>query len=245
MRICIGDIHGCLDELKQLLSLAAFDRNRDTLISVGDMIDRGPYNLETLRFIKELPSSIVVRGNHDDKIRRWLSGNPVQLKHGAETTAAELDKAGDKEKEWVLDYLNSLPTQYADKDILVVHAMPTAWGNKSTSHNDVTYGFSDRRRMYGEKRLYKGVEVRWNWWDHWDAANFDGRTVCFGHYWFQDVVLRENIVGLDTSCVRGGQLSGYIVETGEIVKVDSNQSWIQDNQKDRLEAEAWATNWLE
>lgn len=243
MRIVVGDIHGCLEELRALLEKAGFNERKDTLVSVGDMVDRGPHNLETLRFISSLPNKVVVRGNHDDKIRRWLKGNPVHISHGAEVTAAELDKAGDKTKEWAFEWLDSLPTQYMDGEILVVHAMPTEWSKTTQTYGNVTTAFNDRRRMYGEKREYKGVEVRWNWWDHWNAANFGGRTVFFGHYWFTDVVIRPNVVGLDTSCVRGGKLSGYIVEDNELVQVESNQSWQQDNQKERLEAEAWTNKW--
>ena len=62
---CIGDIQGCYDELKQLLRIIDYDYKRDHLWFVGDLVNRGPKSLETLRFIKNLPNTKIVLGNHD------------------------------------------------------------------------------------------------------------------------------------------------------------------------------------
>tara|TARA_R110002110_G_scaffold271566_3_gene486987 strand:+ start:12141 stop:12959 length:819 start_codon:yes stop_codon:yes gene_type:complete len=62
----IGDLQGCLDPLKQLLDKIAYDPNHDQLWFTGDLINRGPQSLETLRYVASLPSNtIVVLGNHD------------------------------------------------------------------------------------------------------------------------------------------------------------------------------------
>ena len=62
----IGDVHGCFQELQQLLSLIKFDPQNDKLWFTGDLINGGPQPLETLRFIKSLGSQqICVLGNHD------------------------------------------------------------------------------------------------------------------------------------------------------------------------------------
>lgn len=62
---CIGDIQGCFDELEQLLKIIDYNHNRDKLWFVGDLVNRGPKSLEVLRFIKNLPNTKVVLGNHD------------------------------------------------------------------------------------------------------------------------------------------------------------------------------------
>ena len=62
---CIGDIQGCFNELQNLLQLIAFDKKKDELWFVGDLVNRGPNSLEVLRFIKSLPRKVVVLGNHD------------------------------------------------------------------------------------------------------------------------------------------------------------------------------------
>ncbi len=62
----IGDIQGCLQPLKQLLDKIHFDTTRDQLWLTGDLVNRGPQSLETLRFIKSLgKNAITVLGNHD------------------------------------------------------------------------------------------------------------------------------------------------------------------------------------
>lgn len=62
----VGDIQGCFDELKQLLSTVSFDSNLDTLWVAGDLVARGNKSLETLRFLKSLGNSAkICLGNHD------------------------------------------------------------------------------------------------------------------------------------------------------------------------------------
>jgi bis(5'-nucleosyl)-tetraphosphatase (symmetrical) len=62
----IGDIQGCYDSFRQLLDQCRFDPSKDQLWLVGDLVNRGPQSLETLRFIRSLgKSAITVLGNHD------------------------------------------------------------------------------------------------------------------------------------------------------------------------------------
>ena len=106
----VGDVHGCFDELQQLLELAEFNPGQDELWVTGDLVARGPKSLETLRFLKGLGDSAkVVLGNHDlhllaihqgihpnkdkfqlspvlnapdcDELLRWLRHQPLMLRH--------------------------------------------------------------------------------------------------------------------------------------------------------------------
>ena len=62
----IGDVQGCHSELLNLLEKIDFNENRDRLWFVGDLVNRGPSSLQTLRFVKQLKDScITVLGNHE------------------------------------------------------------------------------------------------------------------------------------------------------------------------------------
>ena len=60
----VGDLHGCLEQLQTLLHAAQFDRERDRLFSVGDLIDRGPDSMDCVRLLRE-PWFFAVLGNHE------------------------------------------------------------------------------------------------------------------------------------------------------------------------------------
>lgn len=65
--IFVGDVHGCLDELKALLERVNFNAETDHLISTGDLITKGPHSSRTVDFVREMGASCV-RGNHEDRI---------------------------------------------------------------------------------------------------------------------------------------------------------------------------------
>jgi len=116
----IGDIQGCFDELQQLLRAIAFKPGRDRLWLVGDLVNRGPKSLETLRFIRDLGASAsVVLGNHDFHLLAVAAG--VGRLHKKDTLQPILD-APDREE--LLDWLRFRPLLHHDAVLgyLMVHA---------------------------------------------------------------------------------------------------------------------------
>src|ERR1044072_6390 len=115
--IVVGDIHGCFDELTDLLELIKLNNN-DRLIAVGDLITKGPKNREVLDlFISDARFSSVV-GNHDRIMRQKRGGEPVRLNKDQRTALKELSP----DRERYADFLRSLPFTINLESHLVVHA---------------------------------------------------------------------------------------------------------------------------
>ena len=83
--IVVGDIHGCYDELIDLLEAAAFGPE-DRVVSVGDLITKGPKDREVLQLFMTDPRFSTVIGNHDLALRRKWSGEKVKLKSAQKVT---------------------------------------------------------------------------------------------------------------------------------------------------------------
>ena len=81
-RVCIiGDVHGCLDELKDLLDrvFKANDKEKTTVIFVGDLVNKGPFSAETVEYVRTMENTYCVRGNHDDYVvKRGQNGFKAQ-----------------------------------------------------------------------------------------------------------------------------------------------------------------------
>jgi len=117
-RYAIGDVQGCDRELRELLKAVGFSADRDRLWFVGDLVNRGPGSLATLRLVRSLAdNAIVVLGNHDLHL--------LAVAHGAQRrrrsdTLDELLAASDREA--LLEWLISRPLAYAEGTDLMVHA---------------------------------------------------------------------------------------------------------------------------
>ena len=83
----IGDIHGEYDKLKRLLELIEFDYENDQLISLGDIVDRGPNSYECVEELLKIKNLIALRGNHDEAFREsTITGrNSLYTQGGRET----------------------------------------------------------------------------------------------------------------------------------------------------------------
>jgi bis(5'-nucleosyl)-tetraphosphatase (symmetrical) len=113
----IGDVQGCYDALQRLLDSFNFDASRDRLWFAGDLINRGPQSLATLRFVRGLGErAITVLGNHD---LHWLA-----VAHGGRRgrrdTLDELQNAADRDE--LVDWLRRQPLLHAENKTVMVHA---------------------------------------------------------------------------------------------------------------------------
>jgi len=122
----VGDLQGCLDPLKCLLEQVKFDPAKDKLWLVGDLVNRGPQSLETLRFLYAMRQSIVcVLGNHD--LHLLAAGRNIERLKKADTLREILEAPDASE---LLDWLRQQKLMHydAERDIALVHAgIPPQW----------------------------------------------------------------------------------------------------------------------
>jgi bis(5'-nucleosyl)-tetraphosphatase (symmetrical) len=203
----IGDIQGCFDELLELLATLRFDRQRDRLWFVGDLVNRGPKSLETLRFVRELGSAAVtVLGNHDLHLLAAAHGiRPDNIDDG---TLEPILAAPDREA--LIDWLRHLPLLHYDAELgyLMVHAgLPPQWDLKLAQRcaGEVETVLRGNRleaflsRMYGNKPRQWSGEL-----EGWDRLRFI--VNCFTRMRFCD---RHGRLELKSSGPPGTQPEGY------------------------------------
>ncbi len=115
----IGDIQGCYDSLQRLLDLCAFDPASDRLWLVGDLVNRGPQSLETLRLVKSLgPAALTVLGNHDLYLLMVAEGG-AKFRGKDDTIQPILDAPDCTE---LLDWLRQQPLCHTEGEFCLVHA---------------------------------------------------------------------------------------------------------------------------
>lgn len=225
---CVGDVHGCLGELIELLALLGHvdvDGNPvphpDGRIPVllGDLTDRGPQNRGTLEFARRLTQigGLVIRGNHDDKLRSWLLGKDVEVKAGLEITLAEL---ADTTPEWRRDMAEWIGT-------LESHLMLDG-GRLAVAHAGIDEEHQGRHTrgawsmgLYG-KPLTGGTELDEHGFplrEDWALTYAGEATVVHGHVVYDEPRIVGNVVAIDTGCVLGGRLTAYRWPEREFVSV--------------------------
>lgn len=197
--IVVGDIHGCFDELLDLLDRIALTDD-DRVISVGDLIVKGEKSREVLDLFIEDDRFSAVLGNHDRALRRYWRGEEVALKESQEKVRREL--AIDEAR--YSDYLQQLPLMIDLGTHLVVHA-----GVRPGVELDgqVVEDLTELRTLSEDRTNREGVP----WYERYDGE----KIVLFGHWPAPAPRRGPRAIGLDTGCVYGYDLTAYILETGE------------------------------
>lgn len=115
----IGDIQGCYETLCRLLEHCHFDQAHDRLWLVGDLVNRGPRSLETLRLLKSLgDSALTVLGNHDLYLLMVAEGG-AKFRASDDTLQGVLDAPDAAE---LLDWLRGQPLCHTENGYCLVHA---------------------------------------------------------------------------------------------------------------------------
>ena len=231
-RIFVGDIQGCREELEHLLEKVAFDPSRDALEPVGDFVNRGPDSAGVLRVCRSAGAGGVL-GNHDVHLLKVAAG---LRKTGKRDTLDDLLASPDRGE--LIAWLEEKPFVKSWPDVLMVHAgIAPTWKDPERTLAEID-PYSDRAELaFAISARYcdeRGECAPEDWpppgppfrpWFEFYPERDDARTVVFGHWARQGLVVRPKVRGLDTGCVWGGKLTAWIAEEDRFVQVDAIRAW--------------------
>lgn len=224
--LVIGDVHGCFDELQDLMKVAEDNREKDKILKifVGDLINKGPKNREVLNYVmKDSKSSCLsVRGNHDEVVLREY----LNFKKDPESLP-EKNKWIKELSEEEINYLISLPYTISipSLNIIIVHAgIVPGLSLSSMSVPDLT----NMRNVIISEDFENEIKACKNGGEPWAKLWKGPQFVYFGHDAKRKLQKCEYATGLDTGCVYGFDLTGVFAmgaRKGTFISVKARQSY--------------------
>jgi hypothetical protein len=220
----IGDVHGCFDELQELVELSGVRVGVDPILLTGDLIAKGPKPFEVLRWVRSTPQVWTVRGNHDQRVVeaiRKREGKPLQSivppydLHPHDHVAASLSP---EERTW----LSSLPLVIALPNLPPPHLLVHAGLVPGLPLEEQSpFLLMNLRNVTEEGVGLKGKKEGVNWVERWKGPE----KVVFGHAAARGLQQVEGgwALGLDSGCCYGKQLSGWLLPEGRLLQVQARR----------------------
>ncbi len=208
-QIIIGDVHGCYEELMELVDKVNFNAQTDELIFLGDLINKGPSSVKVLEFVKNGGHKSIL-GNHELGFLKaldyaqYMTGGFLKL---AEELKGELSEY----QKW----LAQLPLYIEDDLFIAIHGglEPGVPLNMQ------------RAQVATRIRTWDGIGDDLNnpanpaWYELYK----EDKLVVFGHWAAKGLIRRENAIGLDTGCVWGGELSCLILPEKKVQSIKAKR----------------------
>ncbi|MFL6561510.1 MAG: bis(5'-nucleosyl)-tetraphosphatase PrpE [Bacillus sp. (in: firmicutes)] len=238
----IGDIHGCLTELKELTITLGYKwengiprhPNNRVLGFLGDLTDRGPASLNVIEIVWQLvikeKTGYYTPGNHCNKLYRFFLGNKVQIAHGLETTVAEYESLYKKEQQSIRKKFTELYERAPlylvldNKKLVIAHA-----GIKQEFIGQ-SYAKVKEFVLYGDitgKKHPDGSPIRRDW-----AKEYHGEAcIVYGHTPVNEPRIINNTYNIDTGAVFGGNLTALRYPEMELVSIKSTMPYVEEKFK--------------
>lgn len=200
-----GDLHGEITRLKEMIDKIEYNELEDKLIFLGDYVDRGENSKKTVNYIRNYLDNgrnIFIRGNHEELMIKAVENNEYMLweYNGGYKTRRDFNNNQEKMRE-VVEWFKSLSVIYITDNNIFVHA-----------------GINLEKDLYNQDKDYmlwvrdEFININWNEYD------FE-KTIFVGHTPFEDVWSNGKTIFMDTGAGKGGYLSCFEIETGEVYKV--------------------------
>ena len=199
--IFIGDVHGCITELKEMIHTLR-PEDSDRIVLLGDMINRGPDSAAVVKYVHDSGYECLL-GNHEAEYLMYFEKIEKYKKLH--------DEIGSRRHEWI----SKLPLYIEEEDFLAVHAGLVPGEHPSRSKKDILLNI----RTWDSK----GEDIKNPdnpaWYDFYE----DTKPVFYGHWARQELNIRHNTIGLDSGCVYGRALSSCVLHTREIVQIKTKK----------------------
>ena len=218
--LIVGDIHGCYRELKLLLEKVKFNPDNDRLISLGDLVHKGPKSFKVLEFFYKNGYEVLL-GNHDEYFLRFLKGEKKSYSEGEKI----LEKIKIPKKK-LIQWIEKFPYFIEEPDFIAVHAA----FDPSKEHFTKSSKWCMTSARYFNSKTKEMISSAKNptsplkpWYHTYPSEKLKNKITVFGH-WAQPLPrVYKNFRCVDTGCCYGGHLSCLILEEDKIVKVESQQ----------------------
>lgn len=196
----IGDIHGCLEKLTELLNKITLDKQNDTLVFIGDYIDRGRYGREVVDYVIGLQGDcknvVCLLGNHEQMFLHYLEGvdESMYLANGGKATldsfgillSDNIEKRKAKISAKYRRFFESLFLYYETDKYILVHA-----------------GLRPGLPLCDQAL----DDLLWIRYEFINSEDDFGKIVIFGHTPMTRPLIDKNKIGIDTGAVYGGSLT--------------------------------------
>jgi len=198
----VGDIHGQLTMLKDLVSKINYE-SQDTLIFIGDYIDRGEDSKGVIDYLIQLQkiyNCIFLKGNHEEMLMDYLSGinKNLYLYNGGAKTMKDYGPMGVPNNH--MDFFRNLKNYHETEDYIFVHA--GLWINNETALD----------KLPNDIILWVRDEFILSKCDY-------GKKVIFGHTPFNNPKVMDNKIGIDTGAVFGRKLTCLVLPDETFIQV--------------------------
>ena len=218
--VIYGDVHGCLEEweeLRKLIPKNSFE------ISVGDILDKGPYPVEALRYAKK-NKIFTIMGNHEYKHIRKYWGRNVKLDEDQQKVYPKLKKED-------FEFIESMPFFLKLNHLTIVHAGMTNWIRLNNPPLNIMTLLLFLRDV-DENGKFLPLNHNYPNAKFW-ADVYDGHEgfVVYGHSPFKEVKQNKFSAGIDTACVYGNKLTALVIKNTikpweyEIIQVKAKKQY--------------------
>lgn len=224
--LIVGDVHGCCDELQELLTKANYNAKDVIVIFAGDLINKGPKSLETLKLVREMGTSAYsVRGNHEDRVLyEWFEGQKSPFPYSKKYQWVEQLTVDDIGFITELPYSISIPSL----NTIIVHGgiLPSLPLCKQQPVDMVTM----RNVVLQDDGSYKALEDR-DEGEAWASIWKGPQHIYFGHDARRGLQIHPFATGLDTGCLYGKELTGiFISGSRKMISVNAKMPYKKPKQ---------------